>query len=54
MKSGSRTVPDTASYVGREGNRLVILLHGGTKQRQSDDIARARELWRACLAERDH
>lgn len=41
-------------YVGREGNRIVILLHGGTKQRQSDDIDRAKELWRACQAERNH
>ena len=33
-------------YLGREGNRLVILLHGGTKRRQSNDIAKAKELWR--------
>jgi putative component of toxin-antitoxin plasmid stabilization module len=37
---------------GNSGNRLVILLHGGTKQRQQDDISKARQLWRACLAER--
>ena len=33
-------------YLGRKGDRLVILLHGGTKHRQSDDIAKAKQLWR--------
>lgn len=33
-------------YLGREADRLVILLHGGTKQRQSADIAKAKGLWR--------
>jgi putative addiction module killer protein len=33
-------------YLGKEGETLVILLHGGTKKRQSDDIAKAKELWR--------
>ena len=33
-------------YLGQEGDRLVILLHGGTKRRQSDDIAKAKQLWR--------
>jgi putative addiction module killer protein len=46
--------PGYRIYLGREGNRLVILLHGGTKRRQSDDIARSKELWRAWLAERHH
>ena len=46
--------PGYRIYLGREGNRLVILLHGGTKRRQSDDIAKAKDLWRACLAERRH
>ncbi len=32
-------------YLGREGDKLVILLHGGTKHRQSDDIAKAKQLW---------
>ena len=44
--------PGYRVYLGRSGNRLVILLHGGTKQRQQDDISKARQLWRACLAER--
>jgi putative addiction module killer protein len=46
--------PGYRIYLGREGNRLVILLHGGTKRRQRDDIAKAKELWRAWLAERHH
>jgi putative addiction module killer protein len=32
-------------YFGRDGKVLVILLTGGTKQRQPRDIARAKELW---------
>jgi len=32
-------------YFGRDGDRLVILLAGGTKQRQSADIANARSRW---------
>ncbi len=33
-------------YFGNDGNALVILLGGGTKQRQQNDIEHARELWR--------
>ena len=32
-------------YFGRDGATLVILLTGGIKQRQQQDIARAKELW---------
>jgi putative addiction module killer protein len=32
-------------YFGRDGETLVILLTGGTKQRQQRDIERAKELW---------
>jgi putative addiction module killer protein len=32
-------------YFGRDGEHLVILLTGGTKQRQARDIARAKEFW---------
>jgi putative component of toxin-antitoxin plasmid stabilization module len=32
-------------YFGRDGDRFVILLAGGTKQRQSADIATARSRW---------
>lgn len=41
-------------YLGREGDRLVILLHGGTKKRQSEDITKAKQLWRDYLAEQQH
>jgi len=39
-------------YLGRDGDRLVILLHGGTKHRQSDDITKAKQLWRDYQAEK--
>jgi putative addiction module killer protein len=32
-------------YFGRDGETLVILLTGGTKQRQQRDIERAKALW---------
>ena len=32
-------------YFGRDGATLVILLMGGTKQRQQRDIERAQSLW---------
>ncbi|HME27539.1 MAG TPA: type II toxin-antitoxin system RelE/ParE family toxin [Acetobacteraceae bacterium] len=37
--------PGYRVYFGRDGDVLVILLTGGTKQRQQRDIARAHELW---------
>lgn len=33
-------------YFGREGDRVVILLGGGTKKRQSADIRAAQRLWK--------
>jgi putative addiction module killer protein len=33
-------------YFGREGNEIIILLGGGSKRRQSADIASAVERWR--------
>jgi putative addiction module killer protein len=36
--------PGYRAYFGRDGETLVILLTGGTKQRQPRDIARAKEL----------
>jgi putative addiction module killer protein len=33
--------PGYRIYFGRDGERLVILLGGGTKKRQQDDIHRA-------------
>jgi putative addiction module killer protein len=37
--------PGYRIYFGRDGDRLVILLGGGTKKRQQRDIARALGLW---------
>lgn len=41
-----RSGPGCRIYFGREGNRIVILLGGGTKKRQARDIKKARVLWR--------
>src|SRR6201986_4189479 len=38
--------PGYRIYFGRDGERLVILLAGGSKRRQSDDIAAAKTRWR--------
>jgi putative addiction module killer protein len=38
--------PGYRIYFGRDGERLVILLAGGSKRRQSDDIAAAKARWR--------
>ena len=38
--------PGYRVYFGRDGDVLVILLTGGTKQRQARDIAAAKALWR--------
>jgi putative addiction module killer protein len=37
--------PGYRVYFGRDGETLVILLTGGTKQRQQRDIREAIELW---------
>ena len=37
--------PGYRVYFGRDGDVWVILLTGGTKQRQQRDIAHAKELW---------
>ena len=37
--------PGYRIYFGRDGERLVILLGGGTKKRQRDDVHRAQHLW---------
>jgi putative addiction module killer protein len=37
--------PGYRVYFGRDGETLVILLTGGSKQRQRRDIERAKELW---------
>ena len=38
--------PGYRVYFGWDGEQLVILLAGGTKQRQSKDIANAKEFWK--------
>ena len=38
--------PGYRIYLGRDGDELVILLAGGTKARQQQDIEKARRLWR--------
>lgn len=42
--------PGYRIYFGWHGKALVILLGGGTKRRQSDDIAEALALWRSYKA----
>jgi putative addiction module killer protein len=37
--------PGYRIYFGREGDEIVILLAGGTKRRQQDDIRSAIERW---------
>ena len=37
--------PGYRIYFGRDGDRLVILLGGGTKKRQQDDIRDAQAYW---------
>ena len=38
--------PGYRVYFGKDGERLVILLGGGSKKRQQTDIERARALWK--------
>jgi putative addiction module killer protein len=37
--------PGYRVYFGRDGERLVILLAGGSKKRQQEDIEAAHTLW---------
>ncbi len=37
--------PGYRIYLGKDGGKIIILLGGGTKKRQSRDIDRAVELW---------
>ena len=39
--------PGYRIYFGRDGDRLVILLAGGTKARQQQDIETAQARWQA-------
>jgi putative addiction module killer protein len=42
--------PGYRVYFGRDGQQVVILVGGGTKQRQQKDIATAQLRWTACQA----
>jgi putative addiction module killer protein len=37
--------PGYRIYFGRDGQRLIVLLGGGTKKRQQNDVKEARTLW---------
>jgi len=37
--------PGYRIYYGRDGDKIIILLTGGTKKRQDKDIERAKTLW---------
>ena len=37
--------PGYRVYFGKDGEKLIILLGGGTKKRQQKDIQNAKELW---------
>ena len=37
--------PGYRIYLGRDGSELIILIGGGTKKKQSEDIADAQKLW---------
>ena len=37
--------PGYRVYLAKDGNKLIILLGGGTKQRQQADIERAKAMW---------
>ena len=44
--------PGYRIYLAKDGDDLVILLGGGTKRRQREDIERAKALWTAYKARR--
>jgi putative addiction module killer protein len=37
--------PGFRIYLGKDGEKLIVLLGGGTKKRQQGDIDRAKALW---------
>ena len=47
--------PGYRVYFGKEGEQIVILLGGGTEQRQQNDIKLALERWEDCkLRKKQH
>jgi len=45
--------PGYRVYFGRDGERIIVLLAGGTKRRQEQDISMARLAWRDYWHRRD-
>jgi putative addiction module killer protein len=45
LNAGSTSAPGYRVYFGKDGDRLVILVGGGSKKRQSKDITAAQEHW---------
>ena len=41
-------------YFGKDGDSIIVLLAGGGKSSQPEDIARARDFWRDYLEARRH
>lgn len=46
--------PGYRIYFGRAGDRLLILIGGGTKKRQDNDIASAQACWADCKRRKQH
>ena len=46
--------PGYRIYFGRAGNKLIILIGGGSKRTQSKDIVQAQTLWRQYKADKKH
>ena len=41
-------------YFGKDGNTIIVLLMGGDKGSQSNDVSRAKEFWRDYLEAKQH
>lgn len=41
-------------YFGKDGNSIIVLLVGGEKSSQSEDISRAKGFWRDYLEAKQH
>jgi len=46
--------PGFRIYLGKDGERMVILLAGGTKKRQQKDIEDAKDRWRDYKKRKQH